>query len=91
MKTYLVTTKYVPNADERRKPYREAHLAYNRDLKIRGKVVMAGALQDPLDSAVIVYKAEGPGEVIAHLSHDPYAQNGIWQEIRVREWALAIE
>src|SRR2546423_101372 len=86
MKTFAVITTYVPDAEERRKPYREAHLAYNRELKARGKVVSAGALVDPLDSALLVYKVESRAEAFAQLAKDPYAQNGIWQEVSVREW-----
>lgn len=91
MKTFAVITQYVPDAEERRKPFREAHLAYNRDLKAKGKLVSAGAFVDPLDSALLVYKAENRGEVFASLAQDPYAKNGIWAAITVREWSVAIE
>jgi uncharacterized protein YciI len=91
MKTFAVLTTLVPNAEERRKPFREAHLAYNRELKAQGKLVSAGAFQDPIDMALLVFKAESKGEVFERLAKDPYAVNGIWTTITVREWALAIE
>ena len=46
---------------------------------------------DPLDSALLVYRAENRGEVFASLAQDPYAKNGIWAAITVREWSVAIE
>jgi uncharacterized protein YciI len=91
MKTFAVITTLVPNAEERRKPYREAHLAYNRELKAQGKLVSAGAFVDPIDSALLIHKAEDKGEVFARLAADPYAKNGIWTTITVREWTVVIE
>jgi uncharacterized protein YciI len=90
VKTYAVIATYVENAVERRAPYREAHLAYLRKLKDAGKVVMAGAFTDPVDAALIIYRAESKDEVEALLKNDPYVQNGLWPRVTIREWNVAV-
>jgi uncharacterized protein YciI len=49
--------------------------------------MIAGAFQ-PLDGALIVFRVDGPAEVEAFMKADPYAQNGLVQSWRIREWTL---
>src|SRR4051812_26789159 len=88
MKTYAVFTHFVEGAAEKRAPHREAHLANLRDLHAAGKLVLGGALLDPLDSGLLVIRAENPAEIEALLATDPYATNGIWTKIVIREWNI---
>lgn len=91
MKYFAVLTTYVPDAVERRKPFRDAHLAFNKDLKAAGRLALAGAFADPVDQALIVHKAESKEEVWARLAQDPYLKAGIWNTVTVREWSVVIE
>ncbi len=50
---------------------------------------MAGALTDPVDGALLLVEAEGPGEVLTWVAGDPYAKAGLLRGIRVRELAVA--
>ncbi|MBI3976588.1 MAG: YciI family protein [Chloroflexi bacterium] len=90
MKTYAVITTYVENAVERRAPYREAHLAYLRSLKDAGTLVMAGAFADPIDGALLVYRADNKDDVAAIVENDPYMKNRIWPKVTIREWNVVI-
>lgn len=81
--------EYVPNMIERRAPHREAHLALVRKLHAEGRIVMAGAFP-PVDSALIVFRADGPSDVEAFVKADPYAQNGLVASWRIREWSLVV-
>ncbi len=52
---YILFYKTVENFIERRAPYRQEHLDYANAAYERGVLVMAGALDEPADSAVLVF------------------------------------
>jgi uncharacterized protein YciI len=80
--------KTVDNFLERRAPHREAHLAYARAAFERGDLVMAGALAEPADSAVLVFKGEGVAVAENFARNDPYVVNGLITEWNVRPWTV---
>lgn len=86
---FVLFYDYVPDMLERRKPFREAHLALLRTLHAEGRLVMAGAFQ-PLEGGLLVFRADAPAEVEAFVKADPYAQNGLVTAWRIREWTVAI-
>lgn len=90
MKTFAVFTYLVENAAERRAPYREAHLAHLRELHEKGSLLMGGALQNPLDAGLLIFRAESAEEIEKVLATDAYALNGIWTKIVVREWSVVV-
>ncbi len=60
-----------------------------RDVE-RGELVIAGALADPPDGAVLVFKGNG-GEVAEQFAkQDPYVINGLITEWKVRPWTVVI-
>ncbi len=77
----------VPDYLERRKPFREAHLALVRQHHQQGRIVMAGAFQPP-DGALLVFRVESPAEVEAFVKADPYVKNGVVTGWRIREWIV---
>ncbi len=79
----------VADLVERRKPYREAHLAMARRAHEEGKLVMAGAL-NPADGAVLVFNADSVAEVEEFARKDPYVVNGLVKSWRVREWTVVV-
>jgi uncharacterized protein YciI len=90
MKTYAAILKFVPNPVERRRPYREAHLKYIYGLRDSGRIIISGPLVDPLDGALIVYRAESLAEVEKIIQNDPYYRANLWPEISIREWTLVV-
>ena len=87
---YILFYKTVDNYVKRRAPYREEHLAYAKRAQERGGLVMAGALADPADSAVLVFKGEGPATAENFAVNDPYVKNSLITEWRVRPWTVVI-
>jgi uncharacterized protein YciI len=69
---------------DRRAPFRPAHLAKLRDAFERGEMVLAGALADPVDGAVLVFRDAAAAERFA--ATDPYVLNGAVKSWRVRNW-----
>lgn len=87
---YILLYKTVENYVERRAPYRDAHLAYANAAHERGELVMAGALDEPADSAVLVFKGEGPSAAEKFAQNDPYVKDGLITEWKVRPWTVVI-
>jgi uncharacterized protein YciI len=87
---YILFYKTGDNYVERRAPYRDAHLAYANAAHERGELVMAGALDEPADSAVLVFKGEGPSAAEKFAQNDPYVKDGLITEWRVRPWTVVI-
>ena len=87
---YILWYKTVENYVEKRAPHRESHLAYARPAHERGELVMAGALAEPADSAVLVFKGDKPRVAEEFARNDPYVKNGLILEWKVRPWTVVI-
>lgn len=87
---YILFYKTVEDYLERRGAYRAEHLALAKEAHERGELIMAGALAEPADGAVLVFKGEGPQAVEAFAKNDPYVKNGLIREWYVRPWAVVI-
>jgi uncharacterized protein len=87
---YILFYKTVDNYIEKRKPYREAHLAYANDANKRGELILAGALADPADSAVLIFKGDTPSAAENFVKNDPYVKNGLVKEWNIRPWTVVV-
>ena len=75
---------------ERRMPFREAHLRMVREAHDRGFLVMAGALGDPPDGALLVFRTDSAADVDDFARADPYVRDGLVTAWRVRPWTVVI-
>lgn len=87
---YILFYKTAADYMERRPAYRTEHLAMAQEAHDRGVMVMAGALADPPDGAVLVFRGDGPAEAEAFARQDPYVLNGLITEWYVRPWTVVI-
>ena len=87
---YILFYKTVSDYIEKRKPFREAHLTYAKAANKRGELILAGALADPADSAVLIFKGESPAVAENFVVNDPYVKNGLIEEWKVRPWTVVI-
>ena len=87
---YLLFYDLVDGYPERRKPFRAAHLAYAREAVARGELVLGGALADPVDTAVLLFRAPSREAAERFAAKDPYVLNGLIKSWRVREWTTVI-
>ena len=83
---YDVVDDYVA----RRVQYRNLHLEYVRKAYDRGDLVLAGALSDPVDGAVLVFRGASPKVAEEFAKSDPYVINGLVTAWRVRKWMTVI-
>ncbi|TGP42924.1 hypothetical protein EN871_18580 [bacterium M00.F.Ca.ET.228.01.1.1] len=87
---YLLTYDLVPDYLERRGEYRDAHLKLAWAAVDRGELVLAGALTDPVDTAVLLFKGDTPQAAQAFAQADPYVRAGLVARWRVREWTTVV-
>jgi uncharacterized protein len=83
---YDVVDDYV----EKRTQFRELHLKHARAAYDRGELVLAGALADPVDGAVLVFRGNSPDVAEHFAKSDPYVTNGLIKQWRVRKWTTVI-
>ena len=75
---------------ERRAPLRDEHLGLARAAHERGEIVLAGALADPPDQAVLVFQGDDASAAEAFADADPYVRAGVVTSWRVRPWTVVV-
>jgi uncharacterized protein YciI len=75
---------------ERRAQFRQQHLGLAQQAQQRGELVLAGALADPPDGAVLVFQGDCTDVAKAFAKLDPYVTNGLVKAWRVRKWTTVI-
>ena len=90
MKHFLLFYEYAADVLERRPQFRGAHLEHAWAAANRGEILVAGALADPLDSAVLMF-AGGDKSVAEDFARaDPYVTGGLVERWHVREWTTVV-
>jgi len=51
---------------------------------------LAGALADPADGALLIFRAQDAAVAEAFAKNDPYVKNGLVKKWHVRKWAVVI-
>jgi uncharacterized protein len=87
---YLLIYEVVDDYVARRAAFREAHLRLGREAFGRGELVLGGALADPPDRAVLVFRVPDRTVVEAFVRNDPYVVNGLVKRWEVRPWTVVI-
>lgn len=86
MKHFLLFYSVGDDYVARRAAFRDAHLAAAWAAHERGDLVLAGALADPVDGAVLLFQGDNSQAAEEFARRDPYVLNGLVSEWRVREW-----
>lgn len=90
MKHFLLFYETAPDYLERRTQFRSEHLRLAWDAFERGEMVIAGALTDPADGAVLMFAGENSSAAENFARNDPYVQNGLISRWHVQEWTTVI-
>jgi uncharacterized protein len=90
MRHYLVFFEFSDTYAARRAEFRQAHLEKAWAAVERGELILAGALTDPLDTGVMLFKGESPEVAEKLVKQDPYVNNGLIRSWRIREWATVV-
>lgn len=81
-----------PEAPERRRKARPAHLENAARLQAKGHLLVGGALVDDdggMVGSACVAQFATRDELDAWLSNDPYVTGGVWQDIQVMPYRVA--
>jgi hypothetical protein len=87
---YILFYTTVDNYVEKRTPFREEHLSLAQQAYQNGSLIMGGALNDPADSAMLVFKGDSPQVATEFAQNDPYVKNGLITKWQVRPWVVVI-
>lgn len=87
---FLLFYETAPDYLERRGQFRTKHLAHAWKAVERGELLLAGALADPVDGAVLLFQCESASLVEAFAEQDPYVLSGVVTGWRVRPWTTVV-
>jgi uncharacterized protein YciI len=90
MRHFLLLYTATPDYLERRAAFRSEHLRLAWAAHGRGDLVLAGALANPADGAVLLFQGDSPKSAEAFAASDPYVLNGLIAKWEVREWTTVI-
>jgi len=82
----LLQYEYVPDMADKRGPYRQPHLDLIASYHGDGRIVIAGAVGDPVHAGLLVFRSAADAE--AFHAADPYAAAGLIVEWTVEPWTV---
>jgi len=85
---YLLTYELAPDYMARRFTFRDEHLATAWQMAEQGVLLLAGAVGDPVESALLLFT--DPDSAAAFAKVDPYVREGLVISWRVTPWATVV-
>ncbi|CAF0818828.1 unnamed protein product [Rotaria sp. Silwood1] len=89
-KLYMLQYDYVADAFEKRKPYREAHLAHMGKQVEKGNVVLGGAYGHPPIGGLIILRNLSLNDIEQLAQQDPYVTNGIVTKYTIQPYMAVV-
>jgi uncharacterized protein YciI len=90
MQYYILCYEVVDDYVTRRAAFRDEHLRLAQAVQQRGELILAGALNDPTDRALLVFRVTDRAIIEDFVRHDPYVINGLVTKWEIRPWAVVI-
>lgn len=90
MPYYALFYNAVDDFIARRTMFREEHLGLARAAYDRGELVLAGALADPADGALLIFHSDSPAAAETFAKNDPYVKNGLITKWTLRNWTVVV-
>jgi len=87
---YLLFYEVGDDYTTRRAEFRRAHLELAWAASERGELVLGGALADPVDGALLLFRGDSPAVAENFASVDPYVTSGIVKRWHVRPWNTVV-
>lgn len=87
---YLLIYDLAPDYLARRAAFRDEHLKLAWESLGRGELILGGALDDPVDTAVLFFEGDSPAAAEQFAAGDPYVRNGLVLRWRVRSWLTVV-
>ncbi len=91
MNYYVLIYHLVDDYLARRTPYRPQHLQLAHEAHDRGELILGGAVADPADQALLVFRCPDKTVIEEFVRNDPYVINGLVGSWEIRKWTVVIE
>lgn len=90
MKIFVLFYYVVEDYIAKRAAYREEHLKLSVESHKRGELLLGGALDDPPDRALLVFRAADKSIIEDFIKKDPYVINGLIKHWEIRPWNVVV-
>jgi len=87
---YVLTYDVGEGFIERRAQFRDEHLALAWRAADAGELLLAGALAEPTEQALLLFDATTPEVAERFAKADPYVRNGLVKRWRVQQWHTVV-
>jgi uncharacterized protein len=87
---YLLEYVLIDDYLARRTAFREEHLALAKEAHHRGNLILAGALAEPPDRAVLIWRTSDRSVIERFIDDDPYVLHGLVTSWTIRHWNVVI-
>jgi uncharacterized protein len=87
---YLLSYELAPDYLARRGEYRTEHLQLAWQATERGELLLAGALAEPADAALLIFQGDSPAAAEAFAKSDPYVTKGLVRSYELRPWNTVV-
>jgi uncharacterized protein YciI len=87
---FLLFYQFVPDYLQRRALHRAEHLRAAWEAHERGELILAGALAEPTDSAVLLFAGDDDSAARAFAAADSYVKAGLVTQWSVRPWTTVV-
>ena len=87
---YLLSYELAPDYLDRRGEFRNEHLKLAWAAQERGEILIAGALAEPADTALLLFTGDSPEAAERFAQADPYVTKGLVKSWRVRPWNTVV-
>ena len=84
----LLRYEYVSDMAEKRAPHRQAHLNLIEESHAEGRLVIAGAVGDPVHSGLLAFASAEAAAAFA--DEDPYGAAGLVVEKAIEPWTVVV-
>jgi len=87
---YLLIYEIAPDYLTRRAEFRGAHLRLANQAAEKGELILGGAVGDPVESSLLLFKCDSPDIPAAFAQSDPYVLTGIVVRWKVSPWNTVV-
>jgi uncharacterized protein len=87
---FLLFYEFVPEYLQRRAQYRAEHLRIAWASHDRGELILGGALAEPADGAVLLFRGTDDRVARSFAEADPYVTSGLVRRWWVRPWTTVV-
>ena len=87
---FALSYRVVPEYVSRRGEFRAEHLALAWAAHDRGELLLGGALAEPVDATLLVWRCADKTPIEAFVAADPYVRNGLVASWEIRPWSVVI-